>query len=61
MPNITLAIPDEIFTQMKKYSEIRWSEVVRQTIERYAKRLALLDKLEYEAKMKQLKNEPSFS
>ncbi len=52
MPNITLAIPEDIFTLMKKYSEIRWSEVARQAIERYAKKLALLDKLEYEAKMK---------
>jgi len=53
MPNITLALPEEIFTLMKKYSEIRWSEVARQAIERYAKKLALLEKLEYEAKMKQ--------
>jgi hypothetical protein len=53
MPNITLALPEEIFTLMKKYSEIRWSEVARQAIERYAKKLALMEKLEYEAKMKQ--------
>ncbi len=52
MPNITLAIPEDIFLLMKKYSEIRWSEVARQAIERYAKKLALFDKLEYEAKMK---------
>ncbi len=54
MPNITLAIPEDTFLLMKKYSEIRWSEVARQAIERYAKKLALMDKLEYESKMKQL-------
>ncbi len=54
MPNITLAIPEETFALMKKYSEIRWSEVARQAIERYAKKLALMDRLEYESKMKQL-------
>jgi hypothetical protein len=32
MTNITLAIPDEIHTQMRHHTEIRWSEVARRAI-----------------------------
>ncbi len=39
MPNITLSIPDNIYKKMKKYSEIRWSEVVRKAIVDYLKKL----------------------
>ena len=39
MPNITLSIPDDIYKKMKKYSEIRWSEVVRKAIVDYLKKL----------------------
>jgi len=43
MANITLTIPDNMYTGMKKYSEIRWSEVARRSI---AKKLADLELLE---------------
>jgi len=39
MPNITLSVPDEIYRKMKKYSEIKWSEVVRKAIVVYLKKL----------------------
>jgi Arc/MetJ-type ribon-helix-helix transcriptional regulator len=39
MPNITLSIPDNIYRKMKKYSEIKWSEVVRKAIVDYLKKL----------------------
>ena len=39
MPNITLSIPDEIYSKMKRYSEIKWSEVVRKAIVDYLKKL----------------------
>lgn len=37
--NITLAIPDDIYKKMKKYKEIKWSEVVRRAIIDYIKKL----------------------
>ncbi len=40
MPNITLSIPEEIRKRMKKYPEIKWSEVVRRAIVEYLDRLA---------------------
>ena len=39
MANITLAIPNDIYIKMKKYKEIRWSEVVRRAIVEYIKKL----------------------
>ena len=39
MPNITLSIPDEVYRKMKRYSEIKWSEVVRKAIIDYLKKL----------------------
>ncbi|WP_456369431.1 hypothetical protein [Geoglobus sp.] len=39
MPNITLSIPDDVYKKMKKYSEIRWSEVVRKAIVDYLGKL----------------------
>ncbi|MDK2781761.1 MAG: hypothetical protein PWR13_789 [Archaeoglobi archaeon] len=39
MPNITLSIPPEIYEKMKKYREVRWSEVARRAIIEYLERL----------------------
>ncbi len=39
MPNITLSIPEDIYKKMKKYREVKWSEVVRKAILDYIKRL----------------------
>lgn len=32
MAHITLSIPDEIYEEMKKHPEIKWSEVARKSI-----------------------------
>ena len=45
MPNITLSLPDDIYSIMKEHGEIKWSEVARRAISEYAKKLALLDAL----------------
>jgi len=39
MANITLSVPDEVFKKMKRYSEIKWSEVVRKAIVDYIRDL----------------------
>ncbi len=39
MVNMTLAIPEQLHKTMKKHSEIKWTEVARQAIERKAKML----------------------
>jgi hypothetical protein len=45
MPNITLAIPEELHTRMREHSEIRWSEVVRKSISQKIEDLDVMDKL----------------
>jgi hypothetical protein len=35
MAHVTLSIPDDIYKEMKRYPEIKWSEVVRRTIVSY--------------------------
>lgn len=35
MPHVTLSIPDETYKQMKRYPEVRWSEIIRRSIVSY--------------------------
>ena len=44
MTNITLSIEDSVYKQMRSHSEIRWSEFVRQCIQRRVKELELIEK-----------------
>ena len=39
MPNITLSVPNEVYEKMKKYKEVKWSEVVRRAILEYLRKL----------------------
>jgi len=39
MANITLAIPEDVYRRMRRYREIRWSEVARRAILEYLRRL----------------------
>ena len=43
MTNITLSIEDSVYNEMKKYSEIKWSDFVRKCIQ---KRILDLKKIE---------------
>ena len=51
MPNITLSIPIEVQKHMRKYPEIRWSEVARQAIIRKLEDLNRLDELTKDSKL----------
>ena len=35
MAHVTLSIPDDVYEYMKRYPEIKWSEIVRRTISSY--------------------------
>lgn len=45
MTNITLAIPEELHEKMRQHSEIRWSEVVRKSINDKIEILEMMDKI----------------
>ena len=51
MGNITLSLPDELQEKMKKHSEIRWSEVIRKTIQKRIEDLEFLDHLTSKSKL----------
>ena len=51
MPNITLAIPEDLHTKMKDHSEIRWSEVVRKSIANKVDVLDVMDKIAKKSKL----------
>ena len=53
MPNVTLSIPEDLHTKMKKHTEIRWSEVVRKTISQKIEDLDMMDKLTRKSKLTQ--------
>lgn len=39
MVNMTMAIPEQLHKVMKKHTEIKWTEVARQAIEKKAREL----------------------
>ncbi|MFT4310025.1 MAG: hypothetical protein ACMXYC_00150 [Candidatus Woesearchaeota archaeon] len=45
MTNMTLAIPDELNSIIKKHSQIKWSEVARQALWQQAKKVELMEAL----------------
>ena len=51
MVNVTLAVPEELHRIMRKHPEIKWSEVARQAIWEYARRLELLDNIAHKSKL----------
>lgn len=51
MTNVTLAIPEDLHTRMKRHSEIRWSEVIRKIISDKVDDLEMMDKLSGKSKL----------
>jgi hypothetical protein len=45
MVNMTLAIPQDLHELIRKYDEVKWSEVARKAMWEHAKRLELMDRL----------------
>ncbi|KKM03482.1 hypothetical protein LCGC14_1774010 [marine sediment metagenome] len=39
MGNITLSIPDDIHEKMKSFKELKWTQVIRELIEKKLKEL----------------------
>ena len=51
MPNITLAVPDEIHRAMKRHREIRWSEIAKRAIAVEVSRLAAIERITSKSKL----------
>ena len=46
MTNYTFSVPKKMYERMKQHPEIKWSEILRQALEKY------LDELEFNGEMK---------
>ena len=51
MPNITLSIPEETHTIMKKHREMRWSEIARKAIVEEVKKIEMMEKIASKSKL----------
>jgi hypothetical protein len=51
MTNMTLAIPEELANRMRKFREMRWSEVARQAIERRVDDMEAIEKIASKSKL----------
>jgi len=51
MANITLSVPDEVHKEMRRFSEVRWSEVARKAIIDKVQTLQLADRLASKSKL----------
>ena len=51
MGNITLAIPEDIHTEMHKFSDVRWSEIARKAIVDKLEILKITDKIANKSKL----------
>jgi len=44
MVNVTVSIPESLYRKMKKFSEVKWSEVVRKALADYIMRLEVMER-----------------
>lgn len=51
MANMTLSIPKELHTKMRKHSELRWSDVARKAFEKKIKELEIVDRILSKSKL----------
>lgn len=45
MVNITLSIPEELHKKMKKFSEVRWSEIARKALEQRVNDMEVMEQI----------------
>lgn len=51
MTNMTFAVPEDLHQMMKKYGEVRWSEIVRKAIKDHAQKMELMEKILSKSKL----------
>jgi len=51
LANVTLAVPEELRKIMRSHPEIKWSEVARQAMWEYARRLKMMDEVTERSKL----------
>lgn len=47
MPNVTVAVPDDLKEQMTRHEEVNWSAVIRRAVQDHLRKLALVDAIDH--------------
>ncbi len=45
MPTMTLSVPDDLYTFIKRHNEIKWSVIARNAMWEYARKIRLVDSI----------------
>lgn len=45
MANMTLSVPDKLYTKMKQHTEMKWSDIARQAFERKLEEIEFMEKI----------------
>lgn len=51
MPNVTFAVPEELYREMRSHSEVKWAEVARRALQKEVTRLHVYDRLFAKSKL----------
>lgn len=51
MPNMTLALPEDLHREIRKHKEVRWAEIARRALAREVSRLHIYDRLLTESRL----------
>ena len=51
MANMTLTIPEEMYKEMKKHNELKWSDIARQAFKKKLQEIKWMDKILLKSKM----------
>jgi hypothetical protein len=49
--NVTFAVPEELHEIMRRHPEIKWSEIARKAMWKYAQKLELMERITSESRL----------
>ncbi len=51
MPNMTLSLPEELYRRIKRYPELKWSEIARQAFENKLDEIEMINRMLAKSKL----------
>ena len=51
MPNMTLALPEDLHREIRRHKDVRWAEIARRALTRELNRLHIYDRLLSKSKL----------
>lgn len=51
MPNVTVAIPEDLKEEMRRHEEVNWSAVIRKAVQDHLRKLAIADAIARKSKL----------